>query len=56
MKVKMFTNMGDVTKLENEVNEWFRTNAVKIHFIEQSYTFSSSIGGGLNTLISIWYT
>ena len=54
MKVKLFTNTGDVKKLENELNEWLETykKTIDIQEIRQSYAYD---GSGMSSLISVWY-
>ena len=37
MKVKMFTNEGNATKLEEEVNDWLSKNPANIFQVKQSY-------------------
>jgi hypothetical protein len=54
MKVKMFANVGNVPKLEEEVNSWLSNNPVNIHHVKQSHTYDSK-DDTFYTLISIWY-
>jgi hypothetical protein len=55
MKVKMFTNQGDVPKLEEEINKWLTHNPANISHVKQSYGYDNK-GDMFYTLISIWYT
>ena len=54
MKVKMFTNIGDTSKLEEEINEWLRVKPVNIFHVKQNYAYASK-GDRFYALISIWY-
>jgi hypothetical protein len=54
MKVKMFANVGNVPKLEEEVNSWLSDNPVNIYHVKQSQTYDSK-DDTFYTLISIWY-
>ena len=56
MKVKIFTNEGDVVKLEKEVNQWLSDNiTVNVFNVKQSVAYDSK-SDMLITLISIWCT
>jgi hypothetical protein len=56
MKVKMFVNVGHVSELEKEVNEWLNNNLVNILHIKQSSAFNNlDHPGSLDTVISLWY-
>ena len=54
MKVKMFSNEGNIPKLEEEINQWFSQNKVNISHVKQSYIYDVK-GDMFCTLISIWY-
>lgn len=54
MKVKIFTDDGNASKLEIEINKWLSEHPnIKIHFIKQGY--SAGEEQTMYTLISIWY-
>ena len=54
MKVKIFTDEGDATKLEKELNEWLSKNSkIVISHIKQTYSYDNT--NSFYTLISIWY-
>ena len=54
MKVRMFSNQGNVPKLEEEINQWLSQNPANISSIKQSYAYDGN-GDMFYTLISIWY-
>jgi hypothetical protein len=54
MKIKIFTNDGDASKLENEINTWLSNNKVPIQLVKQNYTYDVK-GDKFYTLVSIWY-
>jgi hypothetical protein len=54
MQVKMFSNPGDESQLESEINMWLKNNNnIEISHVEQSHTYD---GKQFYTLVSIWYT
>jgi hypothetical protein len=56
MKVKIFTNRGDVSQLEEEINRWLIDKNVSISYsqIKQSHIYDTKDNVS-STLISIWY-
>lgn len=56
MKVKIFTNRGDVPKLEEEINHWLSNKNVSISYshIKQNYIYDSKDNMSC-ALISVWY-
>jgi len=55
MKVKIFSNVGDASKLEKELNKWLLDNSsIEIAHVKQSYAYDNQ--EFFYTLISIWYT
>ena len=55
MQVKVFSNKGDVPKLEVEINHWLKDNSnIQINHVKQSYAYDDK--HAFYTLISIWYT
>ena len=54
MKVKIFTNEGNATKLEGEINAWLTEERYEtISHIKQSYVYDAK--GENVALVSIWY-
>jgi hypothetical protein len=56
MKVKIFTNRGDVSQLEEEINRWLMDNNVSSSYseIRQNYIYDTKDNVS-SALISIWY-
>jgi hypothetical protein len=56
MKVKIFTNRGDVSRLEEEINRWLIDNNVSAAHseIRQNYIYDTKDNVS-SALISIWY-
>jgi hypothetical protein len=56
MKVKIFTNRGDLPKLEEEINQWLGNKNVSMSHshIEQNYIYDSKDNMSC-ALISVWY-
>jgi hypothetical protein len=56
MKVKIFTNRGDVSQLEKEINRWLMDNNVSASYseIRQNYIYDTKDNVS-SALISIWY-
>ncbi len=55
MMVKIFTNMGEVPRLEKEINQWLdeNRNNIQIDQVQQSYAHDGQ--QHFYTLISVWY-
>lgn len=54
MKVKIFTDDGNASKLEKEINKWLSEHPnLKIRFIKQGYCAGEE--QMMHALISIWY-
>ena len=55
MQVKVFSNKGDASKLEAEVNTWLKkNNNIEISHVRQSCAYDGE--QAFYTLMSIWYT
>lgn len=56
MRVKIFTNRGDLPKLEEEINEWLGNQNVSMSHshIGQNYIYDSKDNMSC-ALISVWY-
>ncbi len=53
VRMKIFTGNGDVTVLEDELNNWLEKNPyITVKTIKQSYVAS---GEQLLTMVSLWY-
>jgi hypothetical protein len=56
MRVKIFTNRGDVSRLEEEINGWLLDNNISMSHsqIKQNYIYDTHENVS-SALISIWY-
>lgn len=54
MKLKIFTNMGDASKLESDINRWLAENGeIDVKHVQQSYACDGQ--AHFYTLVSVWY-
>jgi hypothetical protein len=56
MRVKLFTDRGDLPKLEEEINQWLSSKNVSISqsHIKQNYIYDTKDNMS-HALISVWY-
>ncbi|MGD0277645.1 MAG: hypothetical protein ABSB79_16650 [Syntrophales bacterium] len=52
MKIKIFSNHGNVPQLEEEINEWLNNDKIHLKEISQSSACDET---SLYTTISVWY-
>lgn len=56
MKVKIFTNQGDASQLEEEINDWLSKKNISMSYsqIKQNYIYDGKDNMPC-ALISVWY-